>query len=409
MRKPRPTLRPHPIAAAAIAALGLSSVQAANITWVGPDASFWDIAANWSPASPGAADVAQLGAFATTLRSGSFSIQSVIGTGLFAITGGSLTTSANSLVGSFAMSSGQLAGAGTFTVTGPTAITFGGHSGVGTTRVQGSTSINSTGLRLDGGRIFRNEGTVTQFGNVDLNNRVLGLPEAGNGSVVNATTGTWNVGSPGSVFIFASNQGVGDTGAGATFTNAGILNKVGAGTTTVSVAFNNNGAVNVSQGVLALDEGGSHIGNFDIAAGTVLSLNGTHNFNAGSVTSPGTLRVQGGVVNFNAPYFIAGTTDLAGGTLNLSANALSGGLQQSSGQVIGAGTFTVSGPAAISFGGHSGVGTTRVQGATSITSTGLRLDGGRIFRNEGTVTQSGNVDLNNRVVGLPEAGNGSRW
>jgi hypothetical protein len=59
--------------------------------------------------------------------------------------------------------------------------------------VQGSTAISSTGLRLDGGRIFRNEGTLTQTGNVDLNSRVFGIVEAGNGSVTDA--GTWNASS----------------------------------------------------------------------------------------------------------------------------------------------------------------------------------------------------------------------
>ena len=77
----------------------------------------------------------------------------------------------------------------------------------------------STGLRLDGGRTFRNQGTVTQTGGVDLNNRVAGTAEAGNGTVINAAGATWNAGFAGTTFIFITSQGAADTGAGAVFTN----------------------------------------------------------------------------------------------------------------------------------------------------------------------------------------------
>jgi hypothetical protein len=110
--------------------------------------------------------------------------------------------------------------------------------------VQGSANITGTSLYLDGGRIFRNEGTVTQTNaNVDLNWRRSGTAEAGNGTVTNAASGTWNSNATAtnSNYILASSQGAGDTGAGAVFTNQGTFNKLGAAITEVRTAFNNTG------------------------------------------------------------------------------------------------------------------------------------------------------------------------
>ena len=48
----------------------LAPARAANITWVGPNDGFWDIAGNWNPGLPVAADDVLLGAFDTEIRSG---------------------------------------------------------------------------------------------------------------------------------------------------------------------------------------------------------------------------------------------------------------------------------------------------------------------------------------------------
>src|SRR4029077_7941097 len=116
---------------------------------------------------------------------------------------------------------------------------------------------------------------VTQNGDVDLNSRRSGPVTAGNGTGVNAAGATWNSNSgAGTNFIFATNQGAGDTGAGATFTNAGTFNKLGTGTTDVRTSFINNGAINVQTGQLQFSTGGvlTHNGSISVASGATLDF-----------------------------------------------------------------------------------------------------------------------------------------
>ena len=403
MTQRSPFLCRNAIATAALMALGGGPVQAADVSWIGPNASFWDIVTNWSsnPALPGAADDALLGAFDTTFRSGALTIRSFNGTGTFSVTGGTLTFTNASSVGGLVMSNGQLTGTGNLVVTGTTNITLGGLSGNATTTVQGSTTISGTGLSLDGGRIFRNEGTLTQTNaNVDMNSRRAGSAEAGNGTVTNAAGGIWNSNATATSLIFASNQGAGDTGAGALFTNQGTFNKLGAATTEVRTAFNNTGSIDVQAGQLRFDVGGAltHNGTISVASGATLDFgsNGTvtQTINTAATTIAGTLQISGdNFVNFTQAHSIGGT----------------GTFLQNAGQVTGA-NLTLGPTLAfnITDGGHSGAATTTVQGTGTISGTGLRLDGGRIFRNEGTLTQTNaNVDLNSRRAGSAEAGNGT--
>ena len=275
----------------------------------------------------------------------------------------------------------------------------GAFSGAGTTTVQGTTTMTNTGLRLDGGRIFRNEGTVTQAASVDLNSRRSGVAEAGNGTVVNATTGIWNSNiAAGTNFIFASSQGAGDTGAGAIFTNQGIFNKQGAGLTDVRAHFVNDGHLNVQAGQLQFSAGGrlTHNGVLTIAADAVVDFAGgdtvTHTISTGSTTISGTLSITGdNFVNFTQPHTIVGN----------------GTFQHSFGQVTGSNLVLGSDVTAlITDGAHSGAATTTVQGNATISSAGLRLDGGRVFQNEGTVNMTASVDFNSRRSGAAEAGNG---
>jgi len=296
--------RLHPIVAA-IVALGISSSQAAPVTWVGQALNpFWDLADNWNPGLPGAADDALLGAFNTNFRSGVVAVGSFTGSGTLTVSGGQLSVTTGSSTGGLTIDSGAalrfagnssnthtintasttiegtlsitgdnfvnftaahtMGGSGTFQhsfgqVTGANLtlgpdlvvnITDGGHSGAATTTVQGTTTISGTGLRLDGGRVFRNEGTVIQTGNVDMNSRRSGAVEAGTGSITNAADGIWNSNRAlGTNFIFASTQSGGDTGAGATFTNKGTFNKQGAGITDVRVSLVNDGSLNLRTAV----------------------------------------------------------------------------------------------------------------------------------------------------------------
>ena len=133
--------------------------------------------------------------------------------------------------------------------------------------------------------------------------------------------------------------------------------------------FNNSGTVNVQGGTLNLADGGTHTGLIDVAAGTQLTLGGTHDFNGGSLTSAGTLQLHGTAVNFNAGtltstgtlnftasavnfntagvnYNFAGTNNITTGTVAFGTNnATFASLNQTNGQVTGSGNLTVSGAA----------------------------------------------------------------
>ena len=136
---------------------------------------------------------------------------------------------------------------------------------------------------------------------------------------------------------------------------------------------------------------------------------GTHNLDAGTVITPGKVRLSGiTTVNVNTSYSIAGTTEIQGGSLNFSVvNASTGGLIQSNGSVNGTRDFTVTGASTITYGDHRGSGTTILQGPSTISSGGFRLDGGRTLRNENTLSWSAGQLLFNNTFNGQSGGLGS--
>ena len=126
--------------------------RSAIVTWVGVDASFWDLATNWStnPAFPGAADDVALGAFNTTFRaaSGTLTIQSFTGTGALTVTGGTLSFANASSIGALSMTGGALGGAGTLTVAGASTWSAGTQTGAGVTTFNDTLALSGTGAGL---------------------------------------------------------------------------------------------------------------------------------------------------------------------------------------------------------------------------------------------------------------------
>ena len=104
--------------AVAISLLLPGLAVAGNVSWVGPDGNFWDVPGNWNPAPPGAADDALLGAFNTEFRTGTVGIKSFTGTAQLKVSGGQLSVTNASSIGSLNQSQGSLGGAGNVTVTG---------------------------------------------------------------------------------------------------------------------------------------------------------------------------------------------------------------------------------------------------------------------------------------------------
>ena len=147
---------------------------------------------------------------------------------------------------------------------------------------------------------------------------------------------------------------------------------------------------------------------FNVAAGSVLGFGGgTHNLNAGTITSTrhGEAQRQRApststpVTRSPAPpRFRARSLNLLGGNASTGALTQSGGIRQRHGN------FTVTGTSAITFGDHRGTGTTILQGATTIRASGFRLDGGRTLRNEDTLTWSGGTILFNNTFNSQSGG-----
>jgi hypothetical protein len=161
--------------------------------------------------------------------------------------------------GTFSQSSGSVSGAD-LTIASNANLSFGDHRGPGTTTFQANTLITASGFRLDGGRVLRNEGTLTWNGGQivfnDTFNGQSGGP--GSGTITNAAGATFIVSGDSANSIFAVSFGGTDTGADALINNAGTFRKFGASpgsTTTIAVAFQNSGTVQASSGVLTLQQG----------------------------------------------------------------------------------------------------------------------------------------------------------
>lgn len=119
---PARPFRPRAAALAlACAACGLVPAHAADYSWTGgagSGASFWDLAANWSPGLPAGTDARLLlGAHHTTLRSGLFDVGAAHGTGRLLVQGGELRLNgAGSNLDSLHFAGGVLKTPGTLTV-----------------------------------------------------------------------------------------------------------------------------------------------------------------------------------------------------------------------------------------------------------------------------------------------------
>ena len=102
------------------------------------------------------------------------------------------------------------------------------------------------------------------------------------------------------------------------FNNAGSFVRNGVRDTIVNygVAFNNSGTVDLQQGALRLQGGGSHTGDLTTATGTTLEIGGNHTFAAGTdITGGGSLLVNGGSSTSAGVITLGGTLTLVGSAL----------------------------------------------------------------------------------------------
>lgn len=87
---------------------------AQQTSWTGAaPGPFWDLPANWSAGAPiSSSTEALLGAFDTTLRSGSFSVGSLSGSGMLSVLGGELSIAQEATVGTLDVQGGRFSGGG---------------------------------------------------------------------------------------------------------------------------------------------------------------------------------------------------------------------------------------------------------------------------------------------------------
>ncbi|MBI4528895.1 MAG: FecR domain-containing protein [Deltaproteobacteria bacterium] len=209
------------------------------------------------------------------------------------------------------LSAGTLGGTGVFTTTGTFDWTGGSMAGTGSTDIGAGGTLNISG----GSDKIIDTRTLNNAGTANLSGGTLFL---NNGAIFNNTSGdTFNALDEADI---SSNSDVAGT-----FNNAGTFTKSGPGTTTtVSVPFNNTGAVDVQSGSLSLAGGGASTGSFAVDSGTTLNFTGgTHDLNAGSrLTGQGAVNVGPGTLNLNATGInrLAGSLTVTGGSLNVTGS-----------------------------------------------------------------------------------------
>lgn len=388
------------LATATAGLLLAAGTQAGTVTWQGPNSGFWDIVLNWRPAPPIAGDDVLLGASDSGFRAGSLALRSFSGSGLLALSGGSLSVSDASSIGALSMSNAaQLGGTGSVTVSAalPSSWTGGTFGGGGSTTLLGPLTISNPNnvARTVSGRSIMFSGLTTVSGGLNASPTILvnsGAVLTNAGTWLDTATVGWNIqasGTPASSFV-----------------NTGSYNKSGASTTTISAVFDNirsgpgSGDINVLNGTLALSGGGSSNGKYDISAGAAVAFaGGTHTLQAiSSGTGTGRLLTSAGTVNALGANAFAGLLAFSGGVMDVAGSFVAGGFDMSlNGLLKGSGAVTVTGalPSSWTGGTISGIGSLVFGGPLSITNPNnvtRAIDGGNITF-AGITTVSGGLNI----------------
>jgi hypothetical protein len=245
----------------------------------------------------------------------------------FSISGGTASISKNVSISQFALANGALTGSGAVTVTTMLDWYAGGAmSGTGSTTLASGAVMDlggdGTTEKLDG-RTFNNKGTVNWLsgsGNFELDDGVKFNNESG--ATFSAQSGGMDIYSM--------------TGATPSFNNAGtFIQAASAGTTLNGVLFNNSGTVNIPNGTLTLDAGGTDTaGVFNVASGAELLFGGgygiTHlgsNIGTSSNPSAGSVVFAEFDTEVTGTCYLStsGTTDISNGDTVYFLGTLNGG------------------------------------------------------------------------------------
>jgi hypothetical protein len=256
--------------------------------WTNFNSGDWNIAANWSPnLVPGSNDSA------TILNSPTITLN----------TDADLTDFNFGSAGS----SPTLTGNGTLRVRGNFLWTLGNLSGSGRTIIEtgGLLSIAVSSVVFINNRTLENGGTTfwSGAGSIFLNGAVI----------TNRAGALFQMQSPASISI---------SGGSPRFDNAGTFRTPMAGTASVSVPFNNYGAVEIQGSTLTLNGGGLHAGAVSVAPGATLNFSSGTFTSSGSpnITGGGQLNVGGSLVTLAGMVNLSGTNTFSGGFANLTGN-----------------------------------------------------------------------------------------
>ncbi len=317
---PRPVPVPRallltPVALAAV--LMCQPALSATRTWTGGAGgsnSFWDLVANWNTGLPVAGDIAAMGAFDTTIRNGTWALQSMSGTGTLTVTGGALSVNAASSMGSLLMSGGSVGGSGTLTLGSFTwnGGDLGNASSLGgVINVNGAATLNATQHVVNYGQTLNLKGNSTWGPSGRLY-----LYAAGSGygqSTVNLSAGKTLLlqGADSSAYY--------QIDGGGTFNNAGTVTKTGANLLYIDAAFNNTGTLNVNGGEVHFRNTRTLGGTVNTVGGSTVHFLGVTTFDpAGNISGDGNL-VFGGSSNLlgsgTRTFGGAGTKTITGGSL----------------------------------------------------------------------------------------------
>ena len=171
------------------------------------------------------------------------------------------------------------------------------------------------------------------------------------------------------------------------------------GNLTGTGAFNNAGTVTINSGTLSLGGDGMDTGSYTLASGSILnSKGGTRTFNQGlSMSGTGTFQVSGSTLNLNIAYVQAAggpTWEMmdGGATLNSTADlTLNGTFNWNAGTLQGSGTLITKGTVNVgsnySYAYPYGVAylqdkTWNNTGTVNITTGTIRLNGNGVFNNQ---------------------------
>ncbi len=252
--------------------------------------------------------------------------------GTLLVRGGVTTVTTDVKIASLMIEGGTLAGAGLVEVLDTFTWTGGAMSGSGVTRLaSGATGAWTDRITLDQGRTAENFGMITfgsAFGQLNVNN---------GSRIVNRAGATFEV------ILDADLAGAGTQPN--VFENEGLFRKAsGAGRTALNneLRLNNSGAVESASGVFGFDGGGTHSGDFQVAAGARMEFSAFggggraagHTFDGGSIGGLGDVYFLGGANRLAADLPLTGELRLTGGTLHVQGDVhLAGAYVQNGGKL----------------------------------------------------------------------------